>query len=197
MQKVEIDTDIVFSEGEPPLDLKARASAACNTIAELDIGKAVSEPKKLTNGDKDAAAAVAGAYADDPEAASKQISPQRMARMTPEAILAAGKILDEFSHSVVQSSVQIRLLVTNKLILESENPDPRVRMRALELLGKISDVGLFSEKSEVKVSHQSADKVRERLRNKITKIMGDETIQDAEIIEAKPIDVSKELGFAP
>ena len=44
-------------------------------------------------------------------------------------------------------SAHISGMVTNKLVLESENPDPRIRMRALELLGKISDVGLFSEKS--------------------------------------------------
>jgi hypothetical protein len=88
--------------------------------------------------------------------------------------------------------MQIRHLVTNKLLLETDNPDPRVRIRALELLGKISDVGLFAEKSEVTVTHQSTDDLRERLRMKLTKLVNPE---DAVVIDGKSIDVDEELGL--
>tara|TARA_R100001224_G_scaffold101555_1_gene73158 strand:- start:253 stop:522 length:270 start_codon:yes stop_codon:yes gene_type:complete len=83
--------------------------------------------------------------------------------------------------------------VTNKLIEETENPDPRVRIRALELLGKISDVGLFAEKSEVTITHQSTDDLRERLRSKLTKLVN--PVEDAAVIDGKPIDVNEELGL--
>jgi hypothetical protein len=81
--------------------------------------------------------------------------------------------------------------VTNKLILETENPDPRVRIRALELLGKISDVGLFSEKSEVTVTHQSTDDLKAKLRRKLEKLVNpvEELVLDGEII-----DLDVELG---
>ena len=88
--------------------------------------------------------------------------------------------------------MQIRHLVTNKLLLETDNPDPRVRIRALELLGKISDVGLFAEKSEVTVTHQSTDDLREKLRMKLTKLVNPE---DAVVIDGKSIDVDEELGL--
>ena len=105
-------------------------------------------------------------------------------------------ILKEFGRSVVESSKQIRDLVTNKLLIESENPDPRVRIRALELLGKISDVGLFSEKSEITVTHQSTDDLREKLRQKLAKLVNpEEEVEDAVLIDGKSIDVDEELGL--
>ena len=57
--------------------------------------------------------------------------------------------------------------MTNKLILETENPDARIRIRALELLGKMTDVGLFTDRKESTVTHQSADELREKLRAKL------------------------------
>ena len=87
-------------------------------------------------------------------------------------------------------------LVTNKLIIESENPDPRVRMRAIELLGKISDVGLFTEKSEVTITHQTTDDIKEKLRIKLAKLVNPQPeIEDAKIIDADVIDTDKEFGF--
>jgi len=89
--------------------------------------------------------------------------------------------------------VTVRHLVTNKLILETENPDPRVRIRALDLLGKIADVGLFSEKSEVTVTHQSTDDLKAKLRRKLEKLVNpvEEIVLDGEII-----DLDVELGIS-
>jgi hypothetical protein len=98
---------------------------------------------------------------------------------------------------MVESSVQIRHLVTNKLIDETENPDPRVRIRALELLGKISDVGLFSEKTEVTITHQTTDDLKERLRGKLMRLVNPENAEDATIIEGDVIDVDSVLGDDP
>jgi hypothetical protein len=76
------------------------------------------------------------------------------------------------------------------------NPDPRVRIRALELLGKISDVGLFAEKSEVTITHQSTDDIKEKLRSKLAKLVNPpQEIEDAIEIDGEPVDVSKELGI--
>ena len=109
----------------------------------------------------------------------------------------AGAIIEEFNHSVVESSKQLRNLVTNKLIMESENPDPRVRMRALELLGKISDVGLFTEKSEVTITHQTTDDIKEKLRGKLAKLVNPpEEVPDAVIImDESEDDLNEEFGF--
>ena len=62
-------------------------------------------------------------------------------------------------------------------------------MRALELLGKISDVGLFSEKSEVTITHQSTDDLRAKLKGKLEKLVA------GEVVEAVVVDVDEELGI--
>jgi hypothetical protein len=90
--------------------------------------------------------------------------------MTPAELIVTRDILQRFGHSVVESSIQVRHMVTNKLIQETENPDPRIRLRALELLGKITDVGLFTERSEVTVTHQTSDDLRAKLKAKLQKM---------------------------
>jgi hypothetical protein len=44
------------------------------------------------------------------------------------------------------------------------------RLRALELLGKITDVGLFTERKELTVTHQNSGDVQEKLREKLEKL---------------------------
>jgi hypothetical protein len=61
----------------------------------------------------------------------------------------------------------VRNTVVNKLVLETENPDGRIRIRALELLGKMGHVGLFVEKKEVVVTHRSSKELRDKLQEKL------------------------------
>ena len=134
-------------------------------------------------------------YAQDAEKTSKAVTNKRAAKLTPPSIKLASAIIDEFNHSVVESSLQLRNLVTNKLIIEADNPDARVRMRALELLGKFSDVGLFTEKSEVTITHQTTDDIKEKLRAKLNKLIEPEPeVEDAIILDHDAIDVDTILG---
>jgi len=94
---------------------------------------------------------------------------------------------------VAKNAVEIRMLVTNRLLEESRNPDPRVRIRALELLGKISDVGLFTDRSEVLVTHQSTDELRAKLKEKLQRLAARATPDNVE--DAQIIDVDAELGL--
>jgi len=174
-------------------DLAVKASAAAKTVEYLHANGLEVE---ATNEDKDIAAALAVSYAESPAKASKAATPKRVAQLTPATLLLTDRILKDFGHSVVKSATQVRHLVTNKLIEETENPDPRIRIRALELLGKISDVGLFAEKSEVTVTHQTSDDLKDKLRDKLAKLVNPvDDIEDAEVIYSGSIDVDKELGL--
>ena len=153
--------------------------------------------------DEDTAARLALAYADDPEKTSKKVTTKKAAKLTPASIVLTNNILQEFGHSVAESATQIRYLVTNKLLLESENDDPRIRIRALELLGKISDVGLFAEKTEVTVTHQSTDDLRNKLRGKLEKLVEPvipAEIEDANyediVLDGEVLNLDEELGLA-
>jgi hypothetical protein len=66
----------------------------------------------------------------------------------------------------------------------------------LELLGKFAEVGLFVEKQEITITHQSTDDLRQKLRAKLDKIMGkDQEVQDVVDVGGEIIDVDAELGF--
>jgi hypothetical protein len=184
---------VPLDKEEPSLDLKDRVEAASNTALELEEQGLEIE---ITKEDKDVASKLAIAYADNPEKTSKKASHKNISTLTPASLLLTNSILQEFGQSVVDSALQVRHLVTNKLLLESENADPRVRIRALELLGKISDVGLFAEKSEVTITHQSTDDLREKLRSKLEKLVNpveEEKIEDAVVLDGEVLDVDAEL----
>ena len=109
------------------LNLPERTAALAETVTKLeDHGLDVTPDED----DKDVAAALVTSYAQNPEKTSQKVSNTKAATLTPPSIRLTNDILTEFNHSVVESSKQLRNLVTNKLIIESENPDPRVRMRA-------------------------------------------------------------------
>jgi len=195
---VEPEIGVPLVDDIPNVDLKERAEAACNTALTLAEHGLDLEP---TIEDEDAAAKLAVAYADNPEKTSKKVTAKKAATLTPASIVLTNNILQEFGHSVAESATQIRYLVTNKLLLESENDDPRIRIRALELLGKISDVGLFAEKSEVTITHQSTDDLRNKLRGKLEKIISTtdvDDVQEAEyeevVLDGELVNLEEELG---
>tara|TARA_R110000765_G_scaffold312263_1_gene405348 strand:- start:963 stop:1577 length:615 start_codon:yes stop_codon:yes gene_type:complete len=177
----------------PYVDLKDRAAYACNTASKLAEHGLDIEP---TVEDKDVAAKLALSYADNPTKTSKKVTAKRAASLTPASLLMTNSILQEFGHAIAESAAQIRHLVTNKLVLESDNPDARVRIRALELLGKISDVGLFAEKSEITITHQSTDDLRDKLRGKLAKLVNPEEYEpDVIILDGEIVDIDGELGL--
>lgn len=190
---MEPELGVAIPEELPPMDLKQRTDAASETAKKLADHGVDLEPTKE---DEDIAAKLVTAYADNPDNTSKKVTTKRAATLTPASLVLTNNILQEFGHSVVESALQVRHLVTNKLIDETENPDPRVRIRALELLGKISDVGLFAEKSEVTITHQSTDDLRAKLREKLQKLStSEERIQEAIVIDGEVLDVDAELGL--
>lgn len=185
--ELEPDIGVPYERSTPYLDLRERAQAACNTALELEKhGLDI----RATERDQEQAAGLLAQYAEDPDAASKKVSHRSAAELTPASLVYANTILDEYGRAVVTDSMQIRQLVTNKLLIETEHSDAKVRLKALELLGKISDVGLFSEKSHVTVEHQSPDELRNRLRRKLQKLVSPTDVEDGVVTE-----VDRELGL--
>ena len=188
------DLGVPITPEVPTADVREALDAACATTELLEENGLHIPPP--TNSDKDIAAAIAAAYAEDPEKVGKQLTPKNMSTMTPASLQQVRAVLDEFGHAVVSHAVEIRHTVTNKLILESENPDPRIRIRALELLGKITDVGLFTERSEVTITHQSTDDLKAKLKAKLSRLTNKD-VEDVQVVEmdGEVVDVDAELGI--
>lgn len=90
---------------------------------------------------------------------------------SPEVALRLGSYLQAYDQQVVADSVQMRNVVTNKLLDIAFCGDPRYELKALELIGKIEDVGLFTEKSEVTVRHTTTASLEEAIREKVRKLI--------------------------
>lgn len=186
---VEITPDI------PYLDLRERAEAACRSILLLeDHGLEVPEPDEATAA---IAAKLTTAYASNPHNTSMAASNMQASSLTPASLKQIRSYLDEYGRAVVTHALEVRNMVTNRLIEESQNPDPRIRIRALELLGKHSDVGLFSERSEVTITHQSTDELKARLRAKLQRLVQKPDFASREVeIGDDVIDIDAEMGLS-
>ena len=192
---LEPELGVPLCEEQRQIDLKDRAGAAASTALELaEHGLDVLPNKE----DEAIAAGLVNSYAADPDKTSRTANANRVSTLTPASLILTDKILTEFGRSVVDSSMQIRHLVTNKLLLETENPDSRTRIKALELLGKNSDAGLFSEKSEITITHQSTDDLKSKLRRKLEKLVPqEEEAEDAVLLDGEEVDLEEELGIEP
>jgi len=171
-------------------DFSDRVAAAAKT-AEL-LGRN-GLPMPLDEGDLDPVATLVMSYAESPIETTKEATVKRVAALKPQQLLFADKLLKEWGHSVVESATQVRHLIMNKLLHETEHEDARIRLRALELLGKISDVGLFSERIEVTHTHQTADDLRASLREKLNKLVIVQQADQAEVDDAE-FDVDEVFG---
>ena len=189
---LQVDLAVPFDPDEPYMDLRERAEAACNTVAQL---KAFGLDTTPSQEDRDTSVKLANAYARDPEKVSKAATSNRTSKMTPVSLLMVSGILREFGTKVANNAAQIRNVVTNKLLQETEDPDPKVRLKALELLGKISDVGLFSDKTEVTITHQTSDELRDNLRAKLEKMINPVPKYSNSLeLNGEIIDIDTELG---
>jgi len=106
-----------------------------------------------------------------------------------------GSILSEYDKKVVEDSAQLRTYVTNKLVEVSGCGDMKHELRALELLGKISDVGLFAEKTEITVTH-TADSLEHAIKDKIARILGikESQVHDGEFNELEELQNGSDNG---
>jgi hypothetical protein len=77
----------------------------------------------------------------------------------------------------------------NRLLELSGSGDAKTELRALELMGKMSDIGAFTEKSEVTITHRSSGDLKAVLEEKISRLLS------ASIVDVEAKSVHEELGL--
>lgn len=167
-------------DAEPLPDFMSVLGAASTTARMLlDAGLQVLPDED----DLDYAASVVRTAAADPE----NLKPAAVLEGTPAGVLMVRQILDTYGVHIAAEADRIRNLVVNRLVLETENPDARIRVRALELLGRMTEVGLFTDRREVTISHAPVDEARQRLRERLSALLS--RVEDAETADpAEPAD---------
>lgn len=113
---------------------------------------------------------------EDDEAKARDLfvnarTPNSYEKQLPGTMLKLHALLTEYDHSLLDDARRIRNYVTNRLMEETEDVDPKIRLRAYELLGKITEVGLFTERAELTIKHKPTAELEELLRSKLEKLM--------------------------
>jgi len=84
---------------------------------------------------------------------------------------AAHAIIREFDFTAFQDALQARNFVTNKLINIASCGDPKLELKALELLGKHSDIGLFTERSEITIHHTTSSALESSIKERVKRLL--------------------------
>jgi hypothetical protein len=135
-------------------DFVDRARFAVNTIKELQKAGLIVEQTE-----------------DDIKKAREAFQTQTVVptQQTLGTLLHLDTMLSEYDRSLVNSAVRLKHYVTNQLLAESANPDPKIKIKALELLGKIGDVGLFAQKVEVTHSVKPTKEIEAAIMERLSK----------------------------
>jgi len=161
------------------LSVLERARLACNTVKALfpDDTPASEEEKELA---RDMFTAITA----PPKAQiTNSATVSTLAHYPNASLRHLDQMLAEYDYELVNSSVRIREFTKNKLLLEAENPDGKIRIRALELLGKMKDVGLFTDRIEITHKTKTDDELELELTKKLEKYMGMAEVVDEEDAE--------------
>jgi len=162
-------------------DFRAKAEALLNTVEELESHGLQVE---VTDSDR----------LESHMAVTTGVLPAAK-DITPGAIKHVNAILSEFDREVLDVHRRLRNYVTNKLVIDSANDDPRTRLKALEMLGKISGVGLFSERIDVNITQRTVKDIETELRKTLELYDGEYAVVESEKpVAIAEIDLDTELG---
>jgi hypothetical protein len=110
----------------------------------------------------------------------------------PEEIKAAVGMVTAYQWKFVEQAEELRSMAVANIVKEVHHPDARIRLKALELLGKVTEVALFTDRVSVKNEDVSDEELDARIKEKLGKYMGAVDVVDVEEIEVKSRIVGEE-----
>ena len=104
---------------------------------------------------------------------------------------AAATFLRTYGQQLAMDAAEARAAITNKLMELADCGDPRYELKALELLGKHSDIGIFTERSEITVNYSSPEDLEKAIKDRV------KTLLNATVVDTVPLSQSldEELGL--
>ena len=189
---------------EPPvMEYKPRASppleksspqeilnAQVNTTAWLEKLGVDDDDKALKEANAKAAQKVFTALSTNtPVAETKH---QLTQIKTPEAVRHLVAMLAAYDWEFVEQAKNLRGMAVAKILEETNHPDARVRLKALDMLGRITEVALFTERVEIKKADMSDSEIDKKIKEKLNKFMGVVDVEDVTEIAPDKTDISTE-----
>ena len=115
----------------------------------------------------------------DPKAKEKLLQMQ-----VPEEIRSTMAMVSAYQWRFVEQAENLRSMAVTKIVEETNHPDARIRLKALEMLGKVTEVALFTDRMEVKKTDVSEEEINARIREKLERYMGKVDVVDIEANDA-------------
>jgi hypothetical protein len=102
----------------------------------------------------------------------------------PAAVQHLVGMLTAYDWSFVEQAKELRGYAVAQILEEVKHPDARIRLKALDMLGKVTEVALFTERVEVKKTEMSDVELEARIKDKLNRFMG--VIDVVDVTEEKP-----------
>tara|TARA_R110002111_G_C5920434_1_gene365861 strand:+ start:259 stop:906 length:648 start_codon:yes stop_codon:yes gene_type:complete len=99
---------------------------------------------------------------------------------------AAAAFLRTYGQQLAMDAAQARAAITNKLMEIADCGDPRYELKALELLGKHSDIGIFTDRSEITVNYKNPEDLEKAIKERVKNLL------NATVVET--ISLDEQLG---
>jgi hypothetical protein len=108
----------------------------------------------------------------------------------PNTAFAAAAFLRTYGQQLAMDAAEARAAITNKLMEIANCGDPRFELKALELLGKHSDIGIFTERSEITINYKDPADLENEIKERVKRLL------NASVVETVPLSQSldEELG---
>jgi hypothetical protein len=109
----------------------------------------------------------------------------------PSTALAAASFLRAYGQQLAMDTVEARAAITNKLMEIANCGDPRYELKALELLGKHSDIGIFTQRSEITINYKNPADLENEIKERVKRLL------NASVVETISLEDSldEELGI--
>lgn len=101
---------------------------------------------------------------------------------------AAAAFLRTYGTQLAMDAAQARAAITHKLMEIADCGDPRYELKALELLGKHSDIGIFTERSEITINYKSPEELEKAIKDRV------KTLLNASLVDVEPLDTQLGIG---
>ena len=112
----------------------------------------------------------------------------KSALSSPPVAFAAREFLRVYSSRIAAEMSDVRSALTNKLLELANCGDPRFELKALELLGKHSDIALFTERSEVTVTYKNSSDLEDAIKERVKRLLNAKDITPENAVTADNLD---------
>ena len=130
------------------------------------------------------------AFANLVSATPDEITHTSLAQVkTPQAVRHLVTMLTAYDWEFVERAKELRGYTVAKILEECENPSASIRLKALALLGKVTEVGLFTDKIEVKKTEMSDAEIDSKIKEKLNRFMGVVDVTDVgDVLETQRLN---------